>query len=65
MRKIFTAFAQSESTDKISADNTPFSIKVYPFRGSYLGYQIPFYKKSDRPQTKGKVFHHHKDWWKG
>ena len=29
-----------------------------------LGYQIPFYKKSDRPQTKGKVFHHHKDWWK-
>jgi hypothetical protein len=28
-----------------------------------LGYQIPFYKKSDRPQTKGKVFHHHKDWW--
>jgi hypothetical protein len=29
-----------------------------------LGYQIPFYKKSDRPQTKGKVFHYHKDWWK-
>jgi hypothetical protein len=28
-----------------------------------LGYQIPFYKKADRPQTKGKVFHHHKDWW--
>ena len=28
-----------------------------------LGYQIPFYKKADHPQTKGKVFHHHKEWW--
>ncbi len=29
-----------------------------------IGYQIPFYKKGSRPEGKGKVFHHHKNWWK-
>ena len=29
-----------------------------------IGYQIPFYKKGNRPEGKGKVFHHSRNWWK-
>lgn len=29
-----------------------------------LGYQIPFYKKDSRPEGKGKVFHHRRNWWR-
>ena len=28
-----------------------------------LGYQIPFYKKGARPEGKGNIYHHKKDWW--
>lgn len=29
-----------------------------------VGYQIPFYKKDIRPEGKGKVYHHRRNWWK-
>lgn len=29
-----------------------------------LGYQIPFYKKRNRPEGKGNIFHYRKNWWK-
>ena len=29
-----------------------------------VGYQIPFYKKDSRPEGKGKVYHHRRNWWK-
>lgn len=29
-----------------------------------LGYQIPFYKKGNRPEGKSNIFHYRKGWWK-
>lgn len=29
-----------------------------------LGYQIPFYKKGNRPEGKSNIYHHRKNWWK-
>ena len=29
-----------------------------------VGYQIPFFRKANRKDGKGKVYHHHKNWWK-
>lgn len=29
-----------------------------------LGYQIPFYKNGSRPEGKGKIYHHRRNWWK-
>jgi len=29
-----------------------------------IGYQIPFYKRDSRPEGKGKIFHHRRNWWK-
>ncbi len=29
-----------------------------------LGYQIPFYKKRNRPEGKSNIFHYRKNWWK-
>ena len=38
------AIAQNEESENISIDKTPFSIKAYPFRGSYLGNATHFAK---------------------
>jgi hypothetical protein len=39
-------------------------IDVAEFIEFGVGYQIPFFKKSNRSGSDGIVFHHRKDWWK-
>lgn len=29
-----------------------------------IGYQIPFYKKDERPSGKSRIFHYRRNWWK-